>query len=605
MSTSNVRNAPLSATPHAGRSEGSSKDIACRKTFVTEIAKKILALPVSPDSPQTLSQSLAPIIKPFFPEKARPEQVERITTLVQYFLQNKDPNYGLFQLIDGNKPEHQEVVVNSWALAVLALHPKKTVSDVFTLMEHVTPCEKKSSSRRQDHGDTKSQVLSNPGIERVQRNFQILDYFWEKKILKEVFIPLVIKKWHTWQKHEIYEDKLKAINPFVLYLKKVSKIVSQIISKKIPHSYKKLAEYDFGDFDPQYLSALLGYLLSWETLDVSFSSLCAVPKLPDFYQSLPYFCHLRELNLGNNGLRSLPEELGSLFIVELSVKSNRIKSLPKSFRNLRTLQSFDMSNNCFKKFPEEILELKDLTTLAANENEIPSIPEKLWKLRLLKDLDLSDNKLKSLPEGLDKSNLRALRVSGNHIRALPRANIGLRTLIADRNEIESLPKTVVSEGSRLVLIRKNSTPLREDIQKIVLDKEKKLNRRNARSHERARSWASSAKSESKKKPSPRRQRGKSPGRSSSARSKSSSESRSRRFRRTQSTAASALRHQRSDSFRRSSAGRSNHSSLATPVPRSRRTQSAVTNSPRRTYHLQNPQTIKRAQSTTRVLRHKR
>ncbi|MEL7431607.1 MAG: leucine-rich repeat domain-containing protein [Chlamydiota bacterium] len=597
MSAHSVHHAPVSTAAQNGRLQPSTEQVDQTNKFVQDIAKQILSLQHSRDSsPQAITESLALIIKPFFPENPQTKQVDRITSLIRCILQKKGSDYGLFRFVHTNRDP--EIVVNPWALTVLAA-PSRFVSDVFTLIEHVPSPEEKCASRIQDQGDTKSQVLSNPGIEGVQSKFKRLGGFWREQLMEEVFIPLAMKKWFRWQNHSVFETKLKGINPFILYLKSVSNMAYKIVKEKFRYEEK---QHDFDDFDPKYLPLLLGYLLSWKELDFSFSNLSTHPKLEGFYQTLPYFYGLSSLDLGYNGLRSVPEVLGSLGnLAVLKVNNNAIPSLPESFKNLGKLRVLNLDGNCFQKLPLEIFACKGLNTLSANKNKISSIPKEIKHLTSLRHLELSENALRSLPEELKTMGLKTLALKNNKLRSAP-IIIGLRALYISGNNIPSVPRELLSTTK--VRFGEDASLLSGSMQKIVLHEKKKLDRRNARSHERARSWASSAKSEGKKKPSPRRQRGKSPGRSSSARSKSSSESRYRRSRRTQSTTASALRHQRSDSFRRSSAGRSNNSSLATPVPRSRRTQSASTSSPRRPYDLQNRQTIKRAQSTTRMLRRK-
>ena len=171
---------------------------------------------------------------------------------------------------------------------------------------------------------------------------------------------------------------------------------------------------------------------TWIKLDLTFNSLGHdFAFLCDLLQAIVTTVHslkidLASLNLGENSLKSLPEQffegLGNL--KEIYLYSNQLASLPERlFKGLDNLQKLDCSQNPWVRLPEHLFEgLNNLQELNLRYNELMNLPEHLFEgLHHLQKLILSYNRLSSLPEHLlkDLDNLQELLLFENKLECLP------------------------------------------------------------------------------------------------------------------------------------------------------------------------------------------
>ncbi len=138
-----------------------------------------------------------------------------------------------------------------------------------------------------------------------------------------------------------------------------------------------------------------------------------------------------------NSLTYLPTNIGYelVFLQKLSIQLNKIRSLPSS-----------------------VCEMKSLRCLDAHFNELHGLPSAIGKLTNLEILNLGSNfsDLKELPDTIgDLTNLKELDLSNNQIHALP-VTFGrldnLTKLNLDQNPLVIPPVEVLNEGVEAVKV---------------------------------------------------------------------------------------------------------------------------------------------------------
>lgn len=100
-------------------------------------------------------------------------------------------------------------------------------------------------------------------------------------------------------------------------------------------------------------------------------------------ETISLFCNLKNLDISNNRLTSLPDVFKNCPLTSLIAKHNQLtnESLPKSFFTAKSsLRELNLSGNQLIFFPEQILELTTLRYLYLGGNRIANIPKDIWKL---------------------------------------------------------------------------------------------------------------------------------------------------------------------------------------------------------------------------------
>ncbi|KAK4478069.1 hypothetical protein RD792_017334 [Penstemon davidsonii] len=195
------------------------------------------------------------------------------------------------------------------------------------------------------------------------------------------------------------------------------------------------------------LNSRLGFLLR------------AKQVLPDSISGLE---NLEELNLSANLLESLPDSMGLLFKLKILDVSRNKNSLPCQIVfliagfELVNLKRLSIHLNKIRSLPTSIGDMKSLTLLHVHFNELHGLPPSIGKLTNLEILNLSSNfsDMTELPETIsDLTNLKELDLSNNQIHALPDTFgrlVNLTKLEVDRNPLAVPPKEVVVEGVEAV-----------------------------------------------------------------------------------------------------------------------------------------------------------
>lgn len=118
----------------------------------------------------------------------------------------------------------------------------------------------------------------------------------------------------------------------------------------------------------------------------------------------------------NSRLQSLPTSLFcklSDSLVVLSLKNNRLTSLPDEIGSMRSLQSLRLDGNLFTSLPDSICQLIGLEKLIVNNNFLTHLPDAIGDLINLRELNVANNRLGSLPLGLCNVKLKELVVHPN------------------------------------------------------------------------------------------------------------------------------------------------------------------------------------------------
>lgn len=144
-------------------------------------------------------------------------------------------------------------------------------------------------------------------------------------------------------------------------------------------------------------------------------------------------------------------------LVELDASFNNLMCLPTNMGfGLVNLEKLLIHLNKIRLLPSSIGEMKSLKHLDVHFNELHGLPQSIGKLTNLEYLNLSSNfsDMTELPETFgDLVNLRELDLSNNQIRALPYTFSRLENLTKlnlDQNPIIIPPTEVVSQGVEAV-----------------------------------------------------------------------------------------------------------------------------------------------------------
>lgn len=234
----------------------------------------------------------------------------------------------------------------------------------------------------------------------------------------------------------ITELDLSNVESFEPGTRKLENLIESILSLK----YIKKLDLRFNRLNR--IPKLINF--SMEELDLSYNKIVKLPK----FNKLP---SVKNLNLKSNRIRSLPKSIGSFCSLEsLNLRNNMLTSLPSLFNNLTCLKTLDLHGNKFDKinvnlnkslkhlelgwnnfnlFPDVIKVLSQLVKLGMGGNKLKEIPEWIDTFQDLKDLDLYDNKISRLPSSIGTLNsLESLNLRNNNLSKLPESFKNLKSL---------------------------------------------------------------------------------------------------------------------------------------------------------------------------------
>ncbi|NBK98324.1 MAG: hypothetical protein EOM50_09925 [Erysipelotrichia bacterium] len=87
-----------------------------------------------------------------------------------------------------------------------------------------------------------------------------------------------------------------------------------------------------------------------------------------------------------------------LKVKHISLRWNRLKSLPNVFFNLTQLEALELNNNSLEILPSEIGNLVNLKVLNLNINSLQGLPQEIVNLKKLEMINIKNNKYLNLDE---------------------------------------------------------------------------------------------------------------------------------------------------------------------------------------------------------------
>jgi Leucine-rich repeat (LRR) protein len=178
----------------------------------------------------------------------------------------------------------------------------------------------------------------------------------------------------------------------------------------------------------KHLPPEIGKLVNLEELKIA-----CLESLEDLPAEIGYLKNLKYLIMDNgNGCQMnvlIPESIGELSNLkvlnlygaldqkglELGALQSQAKPLPKSFNNLANLEELNLGRNGLASVPMQIASLENLKILTLDYNDIHVIPDFIGNLKNLRILSLIGNGGIKLPPSL--SNIKGLKVNmgNNHL----------------------------------------------------------------------------------------------------------------------------------------------------------------------------------------------
>lgn len=132
-----------------------------------------------------------------------------------------------------------------------------------------------------------------------------------------------------------------------------------------------------------------------------------------------------EIDASFNNLLSLPINIGYglVNLERLSIQLNKIRLLPPSICEMKSLRFLDVHFNELRGLPQAIGRLTNIEVLnlSSNFSDLEELPEEIGDLMNLKELDLSNNQIRTLPDSFARlENLTKLDLNENPLSVPPR-----------------------------------------------------------------------------------------------------------------------------------------------------------------------------------------
>ena len=130
--------------------------------------------------------------------------------------------------------------------------------------------------------------------------------------------------------------------------------------------------------------------------------------------------HIQNLDLSNNGIKSLPDCMSNTRLVELKLSGNTISNFPEVMccgELSRSLRLLDLARNQLIFLPHNFSSFKSLVQLRLDCNKLQMLPRTFGKLTSLKFFSASNNKLVVLPPSFPRLTLDSLDLFGNPFSA--------------------------------------------------------------------------------------------------------------------------------------------------------------------------------------------
>ncbi|KAI5789099.1 hypothetical protein EDC01DRAFT_631149 [Geopyxis carbonaria] len=271
--------------------------------------------------------------------------------------------------------------------------------------------------------------------------------------------------------------------PITLYHKApeiISLNLSRNLSLNIPKDFIQqcvnLRKIEFNGNDCERLPPSMSAASRLTYLDISNNRLEELD-----HATLEEHSALVALKMSNNRLRSLPNTFGQFRSLRtLHIQSNYLTAFPQFICELVTLVDLDISFNSIRSFPLEIGQLSALERLNATNNRlIGTLPTTFAMLGSLKELDLRFNReLQNIDIVSELPRLEAVVVSHNRISGFQHSFQKLRALHLNSNPVTrfSLPTAMPTltflnlSNAKIAAINETLYEKLPNLLKLILDK---------------------------------------------------------------------------------------------------------------------------------------
>jgi len=172
---------------------------------------------------------------------------------------------------------------------------------------------------------------------------------------------------------------------------------------------------------------------------------------------------VKKLEVGNAGVRELPDPSALVNLDELVLWGNDLASLPSSLAACKRLRRINLFRNRFEAIPDVLADLPALVALTIGRNKIAVVGAVIGRCRALQELDLKENPITELSEAIgDLPALAHLDLSGARITRLPDSlgRCALHSLALTKSAVTILPADLSgwSQLRRVVLLNTQLHP---------------------------------------------------------------------------------------------------------------------------------------------------
>jgi len=215
--------------------------------------------------------------------------------------------------------------------------------------------------------------------------------------------------------------------------------------EKFPESICQLKKLKQLEISNNSISSIPSCISNLKNLQILIMENTKIEKLP---KEITKLIALKELNMRSGELIAIPTNIGNLSKLEkLNLNSNKIKKIPSSFCELAKLKILDLGyNENLPKIPSCFDDLSKLQELTLSYNNITSISYPIFELKKLELLDMSYNKITKIPSDIKYlTKLKYLDLNSNAITKIPDALgklLNLEILHLSYNKIKNLPQSL-------------------------------------------------------------------------------------------------------------------------------------------------------------------
>ncbi|KAJ0408552.1 hypothetical protein ATCC90586_009573 [Pythium insidiosum] len=195
--------------------------------------------------------------------------------------------------------------------------------------------------------------------------------------------------------------------------------------RRVPSEVLELTQLRTLDLSQNRLEEVpvqLSALTALKTLKLQSNALTMLPDLSSLTA-------LTTLVLDNNQISALPNALPPN-LTKLSLKGNRLTSLPPSVLALTQLQELDLSQNELSSLTDNVSSLASLVELTLDQNRLTSLPSALAECPRLKVLSARQNQLRgrATPQSIAVALLASSKVQILNLDGNPMTKIDLEAM---------------------------------------------------------------------------------------------------------------------------------------------------------------------------------